>query len=169
MIRKFKDKEPQIDPKAFVAETASVIGDVKIGAHSSIWFGAVVRGDFNKITIGERSNIQDLCILHTPDHLPLTIGDEVTVGHRAIVHGCTIGSRVLVGMGAVVMNGVVIEDDAIIGAGALVTEGTRVPKKMLMLGVPAKPKRELTPEELKWLVTSAEHYAENAKRYGPES
>lgn len=166
---KFKDKEPQIDPQAFVAETASVIGDVKVGAHSSIWFGAVVRGDFNKITIGERTNIQDLCILHTPDQLPLIIGNEVTVGHRAIVHGCTVGNRVLIGMGAVLMNGVVVEDEAIIGAGALVTEGTRVPSRTLMLGVPAKPKRELTPEELKWLVTSAEHYSKNAKKYRLET
>ncbi len=165
MIIKFDDKKPNINPLAFVAQTACVIGDVKIGARSSVWFGAVLRGDFNEIVIGERTNVQDLCVLHTPGNFPLIIGDDVTIGHRAIVHGCKVGSRVLVGMGAVIMNGAIIEDDVIIGAGALVTEGTKVPSKTLMLGIPAKPKRELTSEELKWLIHSAAHYADNAQRY----
>lgn len=165
MITILNDKIPKIDKKAFVAPTACVIGDVVLGPESSIWFGAVVRGDFNKIRIGKRTNIQDVSLLHTPDNLSCTVGDEVTVGHRSIVHGCTVGNRVLVGMGAILMNGVVVEDDVIIGAGAVVTEGTRIPSGKLIVGLPAKVKRDLTPEELNWLKTSADHYAENAKKY----
>jgi len=165
MITILNDKTPKVDKKAFIAPTASVIGDVHIGAESSIWFGAVVRGDFNKIRIGKRTNVQDMCLLHTPDHLACSVGDEVTIGHRAVVHGCTVGNRVLIGMGAILMNGVVVEDDVIIGAGALVTEGTKIPSGSLVIGFPAKVKRKLTDEEHKWLVTSADHYAENAKKY----
>lgn len=165
MITIVNDLTPKIDKKAFVAPTASVIGDVHVGAGSSIWFGAVVRGDFNKIRIGKRTNVQDVSLLHTPDNLSLTIGDDVTIGHRAIVHGCTIGDRVLVGMGAILMNGVEVEDDVIIGAGALVTEGTKIRSGTLVIGFPAKVKRKLTEKELEWLKTSASHYAENAKKY----
>jgi len=165
MITILHDKIPKIDKKAFVAPTANVIGDVHVGSESSIWFGAVVRGDFNKIRIGKRTNIQDMSLLHTPDNLPCLVGDDVTVGHRAVVHGCTVGNRVLIGMGAILMNGVVVEDDVIVGAGALVTEGTKIPSKSLVIGFPAKVKRRLTEDELKWLKTSADHYAENAKRY----
>ncbi len=165
MITILNDKVPKIDRKAFVAASASIIGDVHIGAESSVWFNAVVRGDFNKVRIGKRTNVQDVSVLHTPHDLPLTIGDDVTIGHRAIVHGCTIGNRVLVGMGAIIMNGVAVEDDVIIGAGALVTEGTNIPSGSLVIGFPAKVKRKLTEEELAWLVTSAAHYADNAKNY----
>lgn len=165
MITILNDKAPKIDKKTFIAPTASVIGDVHIGPESSVWFGAVVRGDFNKIRVGRRTNIQDGSLLHTPDNLSLAVGDEVTIGHRAIVHGCTVGNRVLIGMGAILMNGVVVEDDVIIGAGALVTEGTKIPSRSLVIGFPAKVKRELTEDELGWLKTSADHYAENAKKY----
>jgi carbonic anhydrase/acetyltransferase-like protein (isoleucine patch superfamily) len=165
MITILNDRAPKIDKRAFVAPTASVIGDVHIGPESSVWFGAVVRGDFNKIRIGKRTNVQDLSLMHTPDNLSCTVGDEVTIGHRAVVHGCTVGNRVLVGMGAILMNDVVIEDDVIVGAGALVTEGTKIPSGSLVIGFPAKVKRKLTEDEMAWLKTSADHYANNAKQY----
>jgi len=164
MITILEGKVPKISKKAFIAPTANVIGEVKIGAESSVWFGAVIRGDINKIIIGKRTNIQDLSIIHT-DNLQSTIGDEVTIGHRAIVHGCTIGNRVLIGMGAILMNDVVVGDDVIIGAGALVTEGTKIPPRSLVIGFPAKVTRELREEELVHLKTFADHYAETAKKY----
>lgn len=166
MISTIKDKTPNLDPSAYVAPNAAVLGDVSLGVGSSIWFGAVVRGDANSIRIGDRTNIQDLCVLHVDSKNPLSIGGDVTVGHRAILHGCTVGDRVLIGMGAILMNGVVIGDDSIVGAGALVTEGTKVPPFSLVLGVPAKVKRALTEEEIAGILVAAGHYVAATEMYG---
>lgn len=165
MITKFGNKTPNTDSSAFIAPNATVVGDVTIGRKSSVWFGAVVRGDSNSMRIGARTNIQDLCCLHVDGKNPLKIGDDVTVGHRATLHGCTIGNRVLVGMGATIMNGAVIGDDSIVGAGALVTEGTTFPPRSLIIGFPAKLKREITEDEIRMISKSAEHYLETAAIY----
>ncbi len=144
---------------------ASVIGAVLAGDACGIWYGAVLRADINRIVLGSRVNVQDGCVLHVEASQPLIIGDDVTIGHRAIVHGCTIGNRVLVGMGAIIMNGVVIGDECIIGAGALVTEGTVIPSRSVVMGAPAKVKRELTAADESYILGSTKHYAEYAAYY----
>jgi carbonic anhydrase/acetyltransferase-like protein (isoleucine patch superfamily) len=165
-LRAFKGMMPRIHPTCFIEASAQVIGDVDIGEQSSIWFNTVVRGDVNRIRIGRRTNVQDLCMIHVfHDKYPTTIGDEVTVGHHVVLHGCTVGSRVLVGMGAVLMDGVEVEDDCIIAAGALLTPGTRVPSGMLAVGSPARAKRPLTQDERAWLAQSAANYVGYAATY----
>jgi carbonic anhydrase/acetyltransferase-like protein (isoleucine patch superfamily) len=140
---------PAINPSAYVDQSAQVIGDVAIGPESSVWMNVVIRGDVNRIRIGRRTNIQDLTMVHVMREAhPTIIGDEVTVGHSAVIHGCTIEDRVLVGMAAVMLNGVHVEQDSVIAAGTLLTEGTRVPARSLVMGRPGKVKRELTDEEL---------------------
>lgn len=157
---------PTIHETAFVAPSADIIGDVQIGHQSSVWFQVVVRGDVNFIRIGDRTNIQDHSMLHvTRKTSPLHVGDEVTVGHRVTLHGCTIGKRVLVGMGAVVMDDAVIGDECIIGAGALVTKGTKVPPQSLVIGSPAKVKRKLKKEEIEFLAKSAANYVADSEGY----
>ncbi|MCC7440906.1 MAG: gamma carbonic anhydrase family protein [Bdellovibrionales bacterium] len=159
-------KWPRIHETAFVAPSADLIGEVEIGPQSSLWFQVVARGDVNWIKIGARTNIQDMTMLHvTRRTCPLTIGDDVTVGHHVMLHGCTVGSRVLVGMRATVMDKAVIPDDSVIGAGALVTEGKTFPPKHLILGSPAKAVRPLTDEELAFLKKSAENYVKDAEEY----
>ncbi|MHB1286714.1 MAG: gamma carbonic anhydrase family protein [Leptospirales bacterium] len=159
MILPYRNTYPTIDPTAWVAPSAEVIGDVTIGAESSIWFQSVVRGDVHWIRIGNRTNIQDLTICHvTRQTHPLVIGDDVTVGHRVILHGCTLGNRILVGMGSIIMDASVIGDDVIIGAGSLVTEQTVIEPGTLALGSPARIKRKLTLDELEWLKRSAANY-----------
>ncbi len=165
MLISLPDRRPRVAARCFIAPNAAVIGDVSIGEETGVWYGAVIRGDINRIAIGHRTNIQDLCVVHVEASHALTIGDEVTVGHRAILHGCTIGSRVLIGMGAIVMNGAVIGDECIVGAGALVTEGVVIPPRSLVLGVPAKVRRGVTDEERAYIRDSASHYAENAAAY----
>lgn len=169
MVRTFRGIAPTIAPSAFVEETAVVIGDVVVGPDSSIWFHAVIRGDVHYIRIGHRTNIQDLCLLHVSHNThPLTLGDDITVGHHAVLHGCTIHDRVLVGMGAIIMDGVVIEEDCVIGAGALITEGVHIPPKSLVLGSPAKVKRALTEDEMQWIKQSAANYIHYAQQYVAE-
>ena len=159
MIRRFKDAQPQVDPSAFVDRSAQVIGDVVIGAESSVWMNVVIRGDVHGIRIGRRTNIQDLTMVHVMrESHPTTIGDEVTIGHSAVVHGCTIEDRVLVGMAAVLLNGVHIEHDCVIAAGTLLTEGTRIPAGSLVMGRPGKVKRALTDEEIAELRWYADNY-----------
>jgi carbonic anhydrase/acetyltransferase-like protein (isoleucine patch superfamily) len=154
-----------VDPTAFIAPGAVVRGDVSIGPHASIWFQAVIRGDTEPIRIGSRSNVQDGAVLHADPGFPCTIGDGVTIGHRAIVHGATVEENVVIGMGSIILNGARIGRDSIIAAGAVVTEGTEIPPGSLAMGVPAKVRRTLTPEEIEHNRMSAEHYVENAKRY----
>ena len=138
-----------VDASAYVDHSAQVIGDVQIGAESSVWMNVVIRGDVNDIRIGRRTNIQDLTMVHVNAGThPTMIGDQVTVGHSAVIHGCTIEDRVLVGMAAVLLNGVHIEADSIIAAGTLLTEGTRIPARSLVMGRPGKVKRQLTDEEV---------------------
>lgn len=162
MLHPYLRATPLVPPSAFVARSADVIGDVRLGDEASVWYQAVVRGDVNWIRIGARSNVQDGAVLHvTHGTAPLRIGDEVTVGHGAILHGCTIEERVLVGMGALVMDHAVIGTDSIIGARALVTQRTIVPPRSLVLGSPAKVVRALTDEE----VASIRDYARNYVRY----
>ena len=166
MIHSFKGKEPKIDSSAMVMDSAHVIGDVEIGEESSVWFNAVVRGDVNYIRIGKRTNIQDGCVLHVARRtLPLIIGDEVTVGHNVTLHACTIGSRVLVGMGATVMDGAEVGDNCIVGAGSLVTPNTKIPPGSLAIGSPARVKRELTEEEQRGIRESAAHYVADIETY----
>ncbi len=165
-LHEYQNYVPQIAKDVFIAAGAHVIGNVVIGAESSLWFNTVVRGDVNWIKIGERTNIQDLSMIHVDSAgWPTNIGDDVTVGHRVILHGCEIGNRVLVGMGAIVMNNVKIGEDSIIGAGALLTEGTIIPPKTLALGSPCKVKRELSDNEIQMIKLSALHYAELAQTY----
>lgn len=157
---------PKIHETAFVAPSADIIGEVELGESSSVWFQVVVRGDVNTIKIGARTNIQDHSMLHvTRRTSPLVVGDEVTVGHRVTLHGCTLKNRILVGMGAIIMDDAVIEDDCIIGAGALVTKGTHVPARSLVIGSPAKVVRELKPEEIEFLKKSAANYVGDAAQY----
>ena len=166
MILPFHGKWPKIHETAFVAPSADIIGDVEIGTQSSVWFQVVIRGDVHSIRIGNRTNIQDHSVLHcTRKRSPLKIGNEVTVGHRATLHGCTVGDRVLVGMGAIVMDDAVIGDECVIGAGALVTKGTKVPRGSLVMGAPAKVVRELTNDELEFLSKSAQNYVGDASEY----
>jgi len=152
----------------WIAPTAAVIGNVKLENHASIWFGAVVRGDNEPIHIGERSNIQDNCALHTDPGFPLTVGANCTVGHKVILHGCTIGEGSLIGMGATLMNGVRIGKGCIVGANALIPEGKEFPDYSLIIGAPAKVVRTFSEEQGKAIAMSAETYVQNAKRYREE-
>ena len=149
----------------WVAPNAVVVGRVELRRNSSIWWGAVLRGDNDPITVGEGTNIQDHSVLHTDDRVPLTIGAGVTVGHRAMLHGCTVGDNSLIGIGAVVLNRAVIGRDCLIGAGSLITEGKAIPDRSLVMGAPGKVVRELTDPEVQMLQLSALHYVENWKRY----
>lgn len=149
---------PEVDDTAFVAPTAQLVGQVKVGPGASIWYGAVLRADNEPITIGARSNVQDNCAFHVDKGIPVTLGEGVSVGHGAIVHGSTIGDNVLVGMGAIVMNRAVIGDEVLIAAGALVPEGMEVPPRSLVAGVPGKVRRELTEAEIEKLYDNARNY-----------
>jgi carbonic anhydrase/acetyltransferase-like protein (isoleucine patch superfamily) len=155
----------QVQRSVFIAPGAVVLGDVTIGEQSSIWFNAVLRGDVAAIRIGARTNIQDGAVLHADEGLPCVLGDGVTVGHGAIVHGCTVADNVLIGMGSVVMNGVTVGRDSIVGVGAVVTEGTKIPPRSLVLGLPAKVVREVNERDFAGIAHAAEHYVQNAKRY----
>ena len=156
---------PQLGPGAWAAPSADLVGDVRLGPRASIWFGAVIRADNTPIVIGEDSNIQDGAIGHSDPGFPLTIGARVTVGHQAILHGCTIADDCLIGMGARILNGAVLESECLVGAGALITEGRRFASGSLIVGSPARVVRQLTNEEKQALRLSAAHYAEKAARY----
>lgn len=170
------NKRPVLGRQVYIAPGAVVIGDVTIGDHSSVWYGAVLRGDINRIVVGHHTNIQDHAVLHLTEALPCMVGDFVTVGHGAIVHACTVSNEVLIGMGAVVLDGAVIGEQSIVGAKALVTQGTQIPPGSLVLGVPAKVVRVLSEEERARLKGWAEEYARAAAYYlnrsgamGPDS
>lgn len=159
---------PRLGTGAWVAPSADLIGDVRLGARASVWFGAVIRADNTPILIGDGANVQDGAIGHSDPGFPLTIGANVTVGHQAILHGCTIGDGALIGMGAKVLNGAVIGAGSLVGAGALVTEGKQFPPGVLIVGSPARVVRELGEAETAMLAASAFHYAEKAARYADE-
>lgn len=152
----------KIDKTVFIAPGAQIIGDVEIGKNCGIWYNAVVRGDSQKITIGNCTNIQDLAVLHVDKDYTLSVGENVTIGHSAIVHGCTVGDNVLIGMGAIIMNGAKVGDNCIIGAGALVTENMVIPDGMMAYGSPVKIIRELTDEEKQGIIDNAELYVRHA-------
>lgn len=156
---------PRISNSAWIADSAKVIGDVALADDASVWFGAVIRGDTETIRIGRRTNIQDMSVLHADVGMPLTLGDDVTVGHQVMLHGCTIGDGSLIGIGAVVLNGAKIGKGCLVGAGSLVTEGKEFPDGSMILGSPAKVVRQLTPEQLEGLRLSAQHYVMNARRF----
>ena len=162
------DVEPQLGEGAWAAPSADLIGDVRLGARASVWFGAVLRGDNTPLILGPETNFQDGSIGHSDADFPLTIGARVTVGHQAILHGCTIADDCLIGMGARILNGALIETECIVGAGALVTEGKRFESGSLIVGTPARMVRQITDEERQLLRASAAHYAEKAKRYAAE-
>jgi carbonic anhydrase/acetyltransferase-like protein (isoleucine patch superfamily) len=157
----FLRKKPKLGKNVYIAKNATVIGDVTLGAQASVWYGAVLRGDINRIVVGHHSNVQDNAVLHLADNFPCLLGNWVTVGHSAIVHACKVGDEVLVGMGAVILDGAVIGKQSLIGAKALVTQGTKIPPGSLVLGAPAKIVRKLTKEERAGLKWWAEKYVEN--------
>ncbi len=163
----FEGRQPELpdDGDFWIAPTAHVIGDVTLGSGVGIWFGATLRGDNERITIGAGSNVQELCVMHTDMGYPLTVGPDCTIGHRALLHGCTIGARTLVGMGAMVMNGARVGDECLIGAGALITEGKQIPDGALVMGAPGKVVRMLSEAERAGLRQSALHYQDQMRRF----
>lgn len=166
MLRPYRGLLPTVHPTAFVDESAQVIGDVHLGADSSVWMNVVIRGDVNFIRIGDRSNIQDGTIVHVMrDTHPTRVGNDVTVGHAALLHGCTIEDRCLIGMGAQLLNGAVIGADSIVAAGTLVTEETKLPPRSLVMGRPGKVKRALTDAEVASILDYAERYVNYKKDY----
>lgn len=160
-LDQFLRRKPRLGKNVYIAKNATVVGDVTLGAHASVWFGAVLRGDINRIVVGHHTNVQDNAVLHLADHFPCILGNWVTVGHSAIVHACKIGDETLVGMGAVVLDGAVVGKQSLIGAKALVTQGTKIPPGSLVLGAPAKVVRKLTKEERTGLKWWAQKYVDN--------
>jgi len=156
---------PDVSPDAWVAPDANVIGKVTLAAESSVWFGSTLRGDNEMITVGRGSNVQENCVFHTDMGYPLTVGEDCTIGHKVMLHGCTIGDNSLIGMGATVLNGAKIGKNCLIGAGALITENKVIPDGSLVMGVPGKVVRELDEAAIQALTASAKHYAENATRF----
>ncbi len=168
MLHTLGDAKPDIHEDAWVAPDARVIGRVRLKAGASVWFQSVLRGDNEWIEIGEGSNVQDGTVMHTDPGYPLTIGDRVTIGHKVMLHGCTVGADSLIGIGSIVLNGARIGSNTVVGANSLVTEGKEFPNGVLVLGAPAKVVRELSDEEIAMIGHSAEHYVENARRYRNE-
>ncbi len=164
-IYQLEDFVPQVPPSAWVADSAQVIGNVRLGEGSSIWFGAVIRGDTETITVGQGSNVQDLSVLHADVGCPLTIGTNVTVGHQVMLHGCTIGDNSLIGIQSVVLNNAKIGRNCIVGAGSVVTEGKEFPDNSLIIGAPAKVVRTLDAGAVEKLKESAQHYVANGARF----
>jgi carbonic anhydrase/acetyltransferase-like protein (isoleucine patch superfamily) len=164
-IYQLGDHAPEIDALAFVADSASVIGKVSLHANTTVWFGVSLRGDNERITIGENSNVQEGTVMHTDMGYPLDIGKNVTIGHQAMLHGCTIGDGALVGIQAVILNGAKIGKGCLVGAGALVTEGKEFPDHSLIIGAPAKAVRQLTPEEVAGLLGAADSYVKRGQLF----
>ena len=164
-IYRLGEYQPDVDPSAWVAESASVVGRVKLDENASVWYGAVLRGDNEWITVGRDSNVQDGAVLHTDPGCPLTLGPGVTVGHQAMLHGCTVGEGSLIGIQAIVLNRARIGRNCLVGAGAVVTEGKEFPDGSLIVGSPAQGKRPLTADEIARLARSASAYVANARRH----
>ncbi len=166
MILPFRNKTPVIPDSCYVSDSVDIIGDVILGEETNVWFGAVIRGDMNYIRIGNRTNIQDNCTIHvTTDVSPTIIGDEVTVGHNAMIHGCTIEDRCLIGMGAILLDDSVVGEGSIVGAGALVPPKMIIPPRSLCLGIPARIVRNVTDKEFQENIESAQHYIDFANLY----
>lgn len=161
-LERFLRRQPKLGRGVYIARGAVVLGDVTLGSYSSVWYNAVLRGDINRIAVGHHTNVQDNAVLHLADDFPCLVGNYVTIGHSAVVHACTVGDEVLVGMGAVILDGAVIGRQSIIGAGALVTQGVKIPPGSLVLGSPAKVARALTSKERAGLKSWAEKYVANA-------
>ncbi len=156
---------PQLAASAWVADSAQVMGHVELAEDASVWFGAILRGDTELLRVGRGSNVQDGCIVHSDHGFPVLLGENVTVGHQVMLHGCSVGDGSLIGIQAVVLNGARIGRHCLVGAGSLVTEGKEFPDGSMILGSPAKVVRQLTPEQIAGLQRSAEHYVENARRF----
>jgi carbonic anhydrase/acetyltransferase-like protein (isoleucine patch superfamily) len=170
ILRAYAGAAPRIHPTAWIAPGAVVVGDVEIGQDSSVWYASVLRGDVNCVRIGARTNLQDGCVVHvTRDRFACVVGDEVTVGHRAVVHGCRIGDGALVGIGAIVLDGATVGEEALVGAGALVTPGSAIPARWLALGTPARPVRELSADELASQRARTLAYVDTARRHRAEA
>jgi carbonic anhydrase/acetyltransferase-like protein (isoleucine patch superfamily) len=166
LLLAYEGRAPRVDASAWIAPGATLIGDVRVGAGSSVWYGCTLRGDVHHVRVGERSNVQDHSVLHvTQDRFPTEVGDEVTIGHRAVVHGCRLGDGVLVGIGAVVLDGAEVGEGAWVGAGALVAPGSRIPARMLALGVPARPVRLLEDAERDEQRARTLRYVDTARRH----
>jgi carbonic anhydrase/acetyltransferase-like protein (isoleucine patch superfamily) len=165
MLISYKQYKPSIEKSAFIAENSTIIGRCFIGENCSIWYNAVLRGDVNEIRVGRATNIQDGCVVHCASDYSTSIGEGVTVGHNAIIHGCTIGSNCLIGMGATILDGAVVGDNVIVGANSLITSGKTIPSGVLVVGSPAKVVRELTSEEIEAIRRSAEGYVALSKEY----
>ena len=164
-IYDFEGNVPEIHESVFVAEDANIIGKIKLNEKSSVWFFSTLRGDNELISVGFGSNIQENCVLHTDIGFPLTIGKNCTIGHKAMLHGCTIGDNTLIGMGATILNGAQIGKNCLVGAGALITEGKSIPDGSMVLGSPGKVVKQLSAEQLAALIHSANSYVENARRF----
>ena len=164
-MKTFAQTEPRIDESVFIADTATVIGDVKIGPQSSVWYSAVIRADSETVRIGRAVSVQDGVVIHESKGAPVEIGDNVTIGHRAVIHGCTIGSNVIVGMGSIILNGAKIGNNCIIGAGALVTGKTEIPDGSLVLGAPAKAVKQITPAQEEEILRDAQEYVQRAAEF----
>ena len=164
----YKNNQPQIHSSVFIAPTAQIIGDVHIGKKSSVWFQSVLRGDLDRISIGERTNIQDLCICHADENIPLKIGDGVTIGHRSVIHGCTIGDHCLIGMGAIIMNKAVVGQGSVIAAGSVILEKDVIPPYSLVTGSPGKVKKTYKnrDEQEKSIKIMSQSYMESAQDFG---
>ena len=166
MLRAFQDTEPKLGANVFIAENALVIGDVEIGDDSSVWYGSIVRGDVNYIRIGARTNVQDMTMIHVSSKThPTILEDEITVGHRVTLHGCHVESRCLIGMGSILLDGVRVGNNSLVGAGSLLTPGTIIPPRSLVIGSPARVKRELTGDEIAYLDRSWRNYVELKDHY----
>lgn len=163
MIHSFEGKHPQTEAAAFVAWNAEVVGAVTLAEETSVWYSATLRGDIDSISIGRGSNVQDNAALHVDEGVPLVVGSNVTIGHGAIVHGCTVGDDTLIGMGAIVLNRARIGRQCIVGAGALVTEGKEFPDRSLIVGSPARAVREVTEDEVRKILENARHYRERGR------
>lgn len=167
-LRSYRDETPRIADDVFVANNAVITGDVEIGPGSSVWYGVVMRGDSAPIRIGERSNVQDGTIVHADEGAPVIVGDDVTIGHRAIIHGTRIGDSSQIGMGAILLTGSVVEPGAVVGAGALVPEGAVVEAGTVAMGIPARPRRTLSDADRERVAEGARHYVALAREYKTE-
>ncbi|MBE14561.1 MAG: gamma carbonic anhydrase family protein [Chloroflexi bacterium] len=165
MIYELENRSIQTEGQYFIADTAVVIGAVTLKNHASVWWGAVLRGDYDSIVVGEESNVQDNCVVHMDEDFPVSIGDRVTVGHKAVLHGCTIGNNSLIGINSIVMNGAIIGNNCLVGSNTLITEGKEIPDGSLVLGSPGKVIRQITDAEIEDITGFSERYVINARRY----